>query len=141
MSGLFRVLLLDPVPWVRAQTQRLLVDAGGSVRASDRLQHGLECLRREPFDVIVTEYRLRDAHGEALFSALKQQAPMLPLVVCSGMTQRSAVLTAIRLGVADYWVKPLTKQRLLYALDRLKLCAVRRRADDVAPAGGDVAHG
>lgn len=58
-----RVLLVEDDPLTLEFVSRLLVDAGAAVTEAESLLAATECLGREPFDLLVTDFVLRDGTG------------------------------------------------------------------------------
>lgn len=71
----------------------------------ETLADGLAVLRKQKFDVVLTDLGLVDSQGLATFRALRQAHPDAPIVVLSGLDDESVALQALREGAHDYLVK------------------------------------
>ena len=102
-----------------------------SIARAESLAAGLQRLKTEPFDIILSDLQLPDAGGLEVFYALSQHAPHLPLVVLTGnIVDEDSALEAVQKGAQDYLIKgsiqPETLLRSLdYAVERKKLLLLR----------------
>jgi DNA-binding response OmpR family regulator len=86
-------------------------------------------LRGEHFDAVLLDLSLPDSHGPATLSSLRQQAPSIPIVVLTGLSNEAAAIVAVKEGAQDYLVKGETDgntlaRRLRFAIERhLSACA------------------
>jgi signal transduction histidine kinase/ActR/RegA family two-component response regulator len=79
---------------------------------------GLEAVRRDPPDAVLLDIRLPGIDGWAVLQALKDDPDTrdIPVIVVSIVDERSR---GIALGAADYLVKPVSRDALLGALERV----------------------
>ena len=104
-----------------------LVDSTSfQVTQSRRLQEALQYLRKEPFDLVLLDLSLPDSHGLSTVSQVCTQAPIVPIVVLSGLEDESAAIEAVQKGAQDYLVKGQVESDLLvrairYAIERSKI--------------------
>ena len=80
-------------------------------------------LRGEHFDAVLLDLSLPDAHGPATLSSLRQQAPSIPIVVLTGLSDETTAMQAVKEGAQDYLVKGETDgntlaRRLRFAIQR-----------------------
>ncbi|WP_341501660.1 response regulator [Gallaecimonas sp. GXIMD4217] len=73
----------------------------------------LACLAREHFDLLLCDLRLPDMDGLAVIGQIRDRHLDLPIIVISGQGEMEDVTKALRLGVADYLVKPLPELAVL----------------------------
>ncbi|MCX5795837.1 MAG: hybrid sensor histidine kinase/response regulator [Elusimicrobia bacterium] len=92
---------------------------------------GLEFLRTETYDVILSDLHLPDASGLEVFNALSEQKPDAPIVLLTGsILDEQHAMEAIHQGAQDYLIKGQVDQRSLlralnYAMERKKLLLMR----------------
>ncbi len=89
------------------------------------LQHALEVLIREEFDVIYCDLGLPDARGLETVMQLQRAAPRTPFVVLSGSHLEEMAIQSVHLGAQDFLLKDeLDAQRLrrttFHAIERKK---------------------
>jgi CheY-like chemotaxis protein len=80
-------------------------------------------LRGEHFDAVLLDLSLPDSHGPATLSSLRQQAPSIPIVVLTGLSDEATAIEAVTQGAQDYLVKGETDgntlaRRLRFAIQR-----------------------
>lgn len=98
---------------------QLLRQHGLRASASDNLAAALERLTMLPHDLILSELLLPDANAEAVIHRLRLKAPGTPIIICSALTQRQAVITAMRSGAADFLAKPVRPERMTECLNKV----------------------
>lgn len=91
-----------------------------------RLAAGLERLREETFDVIITDLGLPDGDGLTTVAKLHEQAPHLPLIVLTRNRDEETALEAIKMGAQDYLPKDRLEgiwfaRTINYAIERQRL--------------------
>ena len=83
-------------------------------------EEALQILRRQTVDVLITDIRMPHMDG----IALTEQAAALPnpplVLVVSGYDDFNYAVSMLRQGVHDYLLKPVERQRLYEALEKLE---------------------
>src|ERR1700690_403275 len=69
------------------------------------LAEGLDCLRRERFDLLMLDLSLPDSAVHDTFLRARAEAPDVPIVVLTGFGDESVGLEAVRHGIQDYLIK------------------------------------
>jgi DNA-binding NtrC family response regulator len=121
-----RVLLVEDDAEDARLFQALLAnEANGQFTLArvDRLAEALRVLMDQEFDIILSDLGLPDSLGLSTFWSLKARAPMLPIVVLSGLEDQEFAVKAVQEGAQDYLVKnqvdgPLLARSLRYAVER-----------------------
>ncbi|GAB4297922.1 MAG: hypothetical protein Fur0025_36170 [Oscillatoriaceae cyanobacterium] len=93
---------------------------GHVVRLGDGIEH-LRCSGE--FDAILLDLHLPDCNGLDSLVQIKEQAPDIPILVLTGLNDRTLAVEAVRLGAQDYLVKGRFEGELLirairYAIER-----------------------
>ncbi|MEM6370916.1 MAG: EAL domain-containing protein [Myxococcota bacterium] len=107
--------------------------AFGPVRIAPRLGVAIELLRKESFDLVVSELDLSDARGVDAAERLSQAAPELPLVLVSQLEDQQLAKQVLRLGAEDVVHKGRCTvgelgRRLRFAVERSRARAQRIEA-------------
>jgi two-component system, LytTR family, response regulator LytT len=97
-----------------------LADSGGAA---------LELVRTRPFDAIFLDVRMPDLDGVALARALRP-LPAAPAVVFVSAYE-SAAVEAFELRALDYLVKPVSRLRVLEALERVRAAMAAADEEEV----------
>lgn len=89
------------------------------LEAQDGVQ-ALEMLQTEPVDLLITDVRMPNLDGIGLVERVQQlDHPPLVLVV-SGYDDFSYAVSMLRNGVQDYLLKPVERQKLYQALQKIE---------------------
>ena len=87
------------------------------------LESGEQVVRRltscEPPSLLLLDIRMPRVGGLEVLAALDEQGARIPSIVLSGVNQISTVVMAMRLGAADYLVKPLDEKDLEASIKRV----------------------
>ncbi|WP_369959147.1 two-component system response regulator RssB [Pseudomonas benzenivorans] len=120
------LLIIDDDEVVRASLAAYLEDSGFNVlQAANGLQ-GLEVFQREQPDLVVCDLRMPQVDGLELIRRINALGVETPVIVVSGAGVMTDAVEALRLGAADYLIKPLEDLAVLEhsvrrALDRAYL--------------------
>ena len=101
----------------------------------NRLSEALAKLRAGGFDVVLTDLSLPDSHGLSAFLELRNAAPMVPIIVLSGVDDETLAINAVREGAQDYLVKNridphlLVRSRVVKTRDSTTVARPSRRND------------
>jgi signal transduction histidine kinase len=96
------------------------------VERADRLEKGLEHLASAKVDLVLLDLSLPDSQGLETIVRVRETAPSVPVVICSGLSDRDTALAAIGKGAQDYVLKGRFEHTMLervirYALERRRV--------------------
>ena len=121
------LLIIDDEPLMRLSMMDALKAVGYEVRSSATGQDGLALLRKEPFDLVITDLRLPGASGLELLQTCKQHAPRTEVIVITAHGSVETAVEAMKLGAYDYITKPFSMEELLLIVERVtKVLALRQ---------------
>jgi signal transduction histidine kinase len=123
----FHVLVIEDDPDTRANLQDVLELDDYRVEA---VGTAAEALRRRDwsrFAAVVLDRRLPDGSAEDLLPRLRRLAPQAGVIIATGYGDVEGAITALRLGAADYILKPINADELRARLGHL---AERARAEE-----------
>lgn len=121
-----KLLIIDDDEVVRASLAAYLEDSGFTVlQAANGLQ-GLEVFELQRPDLVICDLRMPQVDGLELIRRINVLNSEVPVIVVSGAGVMSDAVEALRLGAADYLIKPLEDLAVLEhsvrrALDRTHL--------------------
>ena len=126
------LLIIDDDDVVRASLAAYLDDSGFKVLQAQSGPQGLELFDAEQPDLVICDLRMPRMDGLELIRTLGERQADLPVIVVSGAGVMSDAVEALRLGAADYLIKPLEDLAMLEhavrrALDRFRLRLENRR--------------
>ncbi|AYC33157.1 response regulator [Pseudomonas cavernae] len=126
------LLIIDDDDVVRASLAAYLEDSGFSVLQASNGSQGLQVFEQEKPDLVVCDLRMPQVDGLELIRRINALEVEVPVIVVSGAGVMGDVVEALRLGAADYLIKPLEDLAVLEhsvrrALDRAQLRLENRR--------------
>ena len=114
-----RVLVVDDEKSMRDLLAITLEKQHFEVTVADGGQAAIATLRREPFDVVITDLRMPTADGLQVLRAAKETSPESVVIVITAVGSTETAVEAMKLGAYDYITKP-------FKLDEINL--IIRRA-------------
>jgi len=108
-----QLLVIDDDILVRQSIVAYLEDSGYRVHGESNGSGGMAWFRKHKPDLVLTDLRMPDLDGLALLKMVKEVDPDIPVIVISGMGMVADVAEALRLGAADYLIKPLVDMEVL----------------------------
>lgn len=76
-------------------------------------------LRKESFDLVLSDVRLPDGDGISLLGWMKKEGFGLPFIVMTGYASVSDAVKAVKMGAEDYLAKPVQMEELLDLIKEL----------------------
>jgi DNA-binding NtrC family response regulator len=108
-----KILIVDDERLQRETLSAILSDLGHETVASGGVQEAVKELQSATFDLILTDFKMPDGSGLDVASKAKQLMPETLVFVMTAYAEVSSVIDAMRIGVADYFLKPLNVELLL----------------------------
>ena len=133
MAEPMRVLHVEDSSSDASLTERTLTKAGYTVH-SERVVNALEmqaALARQPWDIIIADYRLPEFDAPSALSLLHQSGRDIPFIVVSGALGEELAVAMMRAGAQDYLLKG-NLARLAPAVEREIRDARTRRGREQA---------
>src|SRR5690606_4353172 len=123
------ILIVDDEADIRMLIAGILEDEGYQTRAAGDSAAALAAVRaRQPSLVILDVWLEGSEHdGIDLLKILREEHPLLPVVMISGHGNIETAVAAIREGAYDFIEKPFKADRLLVVVDRAIEAAQLRR--------------
>jgi sigma-B regulation protein RsbU (phosphoserine phosphatase) len=120
------LLIIDDDDVVRASVAAYLEDSGFSVLQASNGDEGLALYESEAPDLVICDLRMPQVDGLELIRRINALETDVPVIVMSGAGVMADAVEALRLGAADYLIKPLEDLVVLEhsvrrALDRSRL--------------------
>jgi len=132
-----RILLIEDNPGDARLLRELLAAKEGAsfdLEHEDRLSTALARLAQGDIDVILLDLSLPDSHGLDGLNKICAQAPKVPIVVLSGLSDEAVAIKAVQEGAQDYLVKGSVDsdslvRSLHYAIERQHLRVALRESE------------
>jgi DNA-binding NtrC family response regulator len=113
-----RILIVEDDEIFLRPLQRTLEVAGYDVVVAASGEEAIDCLKAEDVDLVLTDKRLPGMDGVELVRRLRAESPDLAVVVLTAYGTIESAVEAVRLGAADYLVKPVEAAELLIVVRR-----------------------
>ncbi|MDR3115110.1 MAG: sigma-54 dependent transcriptional regulator [Treponema sp.] len=107
------ILIIDDEPGIRSTLASILEDEGYRVHALADAVQGLECINREPIDLILLDILLPRMGGMEALEKIRSGWPEIEVVVISGHANVDMAVRAVKLGAFDFLEKPLSLDKVL----------------------------
>lgn len=126
------LLIIDDDDVVRASLAAYLEDSGFKVLQANNGLQGLEVFQQESPELMICDLRMPQVDGLELIRRINALGVEVPVIVLSGAGVMNDAVEALRLGAADYLIKPLEDLAVLEhsvrrALDRSRLRVENQR--------------
>jgi two-component system OmpR family sensor kinase len=119
----------DEEQYAQLVADRLEAAGDLSVATETTAADAIERLEAEPFDCLLTDYRMPDVDGIELARRVRQNHPDLPVVLLTGKGSEAVASEAISAGVTDYFSKDPGDQQFDLLANRIETAAERYRAE------------
>ena len=119
--GTLKVLIIDDEPAMRRVTRSLLLAIGVSnVHEAVDGKTGLEAIRTLGPDLVILDWEMPSPNGPQFVRAVRSPdsfpLPSVPIIMLTGHGERSRVMEAVKAGVNDFLLKPVSTKALLARL-------------------------
>ena len=117
-----RVLVVDDEADVRKPIRLTLTKAGYEVVEAEDGEHAIAILDSDdyPFkvNIILCDIRMPRVSGAEAISYFRMRYPFVPVVVLTGYPDVELAVHVMKQGVQDFLIKPVSRDRLLSAIEK-----------------------
>lgn len=96
--------------------EKFLIKKAYDVTVAFSAEEARLAMKKESFDLILTDLRLPDSDGIGLMSEFKTSNPEIPVVLMTGYSDVNTAVKAIKNGAADYISKPFNPDEVLLVI-------------------------
>jgi nitrogen regulation protein NR(I) len=107
-----RLLIIDDEPNVLFSLEAALEADDLQIVTARTAKQGIEAVRANPFDLVITDVRLPDLSGLEAFAQIHQLDPKLPVIVITAFGSTETAIEAMKRGAFEYLLKPVDLHRL-----------------------------
>ncbi len=117
-GGSERILFVDDEESMVNLNRQRLERLGYDVKSTTKPEEALEWFRADPdqFDVIITDMTMPRMTGDRLATEVLKIRPRMPVIICTGYSERMSAKKAAALGVRKYIEKPIELRKLASSL-------------------------
>jgi len=109
-----KILIIDDDSSLRNMLSIVLKNEGYEVLAVESAVAALNKLKKELFDLIISDIKMPDVSGIELLEKVKSINKEIPVIMITGFASTNDAVEAMKLGAEDYIIKP-------FNLDELKI--------------------
>ena len=96
--------------------EKFLIKKAYDVTVAFSAEEARLAMKKESFDLILTDLRLPDSDGIGLMSEIKTSNPEIPVILMTGYSDVNTAVKAIKNGAADYISKPFNPDEVLLVI-------------------------
>jgi PAS domain S-box-containing protein len=113
-GGTERILLVDDEVQIVRMEQQMLERLGYHVTVRTSSIEALEAFRAVPdkFDLVITDMTMPNMTGVELAKKIIEIRPDIPMIICTGFSEKISKHKAITMGIRGYVMKPVIKREL-----------------------------
>jgi two-component system response regulator GlrR len=112
-----RLLLVDDDPGLLKLLGMRLSSEGYTVTTAESGAEGLKVLAREKIDLVISDLRMDEMDGMALFAEIQKGQPGLPVIILTAHGSIPDAVAATQRGVFSFLTKPVDRDALYQAID------------------------
>ncbi|MEK7286220.1 MAG: sigma-54 dependent transcriptional regulator [Nitrospirota bacterium] len=112
------ILVVDDDPAMRVALAESLKQLGYQTQMAMSGEEALARLNEKPVAAILTDMQMSGMSGIDLFHNVNQRTPKIPVIIMSAHGTIDTAVSAMKLGVLDYLVKPFSQERLLEVIKK-----------------------
>ncbi|MDJ0851096.1 MAG: diguanylate cyclase [Myxococcota bacterium] len=113
-----RVLVVDDDRLIREMV-RDAIDERARVESCENGESALEALAREPADLVISDLTMPGISGTELLERVRREHPGTDFILLTAHATVESAVGALRMGAADYLVKPIHREELALLVDRI----------------------
>jgi DNA-binding NtrC family response regulator len=114
-----KILLVDDDEWIRDSLTVYLSTEGCHILAVKTAEEGLELLKQEDWDIILTDYKLPGIDGLTFSKKIQEIRPDAIKILMTAYKSKEVVSEARSVGIQDLIDKPFTIKTIEDSLSRL----------------------
>ena len=108
-----KVLVVDDDLGMCGMLSDVLKEEGFSVHTTGESFEASKILKKEEFDVIVTDLKMKGLKGLDLLEVAHKVAPMTPVIIITAFGTIESAIKAMKMGAYDYITKPFQMDELV----------------------------
>ena len=114
-----RILIVDDAGPVVVLCVNVLQALGYAVKGANRGEQAVEIMKREPFDLMVLDYKMPGMSGFEVYEVAKQLHPQMAVILVTGHGTPEMLNEAHRLGFKAILLKPFTSDELRSTVEKV----------------------
>lgn len=116
-----RILIIDPSNAYLDEIKSCFEDNSCEIVWTKKGSSALDLLRKEVFDIILVELSLSDMDGRDVIARIGEMNLSSQIIVLTEVKNVVKMSDSIRLGVTDFMIKPVDREKLKNTFDKILL--------------------
>jgi DNA-binding NtrC family response regulator len=112
----FKTLLVDDDEFIRDSLKIAFTTKGCSIRVAETAEQGLQAIKEEQFDIIISDFRLPGMNGLDFLKLAAVTQPQSVNILITAYRDEYSFSEAIRIGVTEFIEKPFSVKTLVALL-------------------------
>lgn len=117
-SRSMRLMVIDDEPTVGRRLKQVLAKSGFEVEAFTSPVAALERMAEKPFDIVVTDFRMKEMNGMQVLKKIRTLYPRTKVIIITGYARIETATEAFREGGFDFIAKPFRLDELRTSIFR-----------------------
>jgi DNA-binding NtrC family response regulator len=123
----FKTLLVDDDEFIRDSLKIAFTTKGCSLRVAETAEEGLQAVKEEQFDIIISDFRLPGMNGLDFLKLATATHPAAVNILITAYRDEYMFSEAIRIGVTEFIEKPFSVKALVALLALLLKRQTKKR--------------
>ncbi len=113
-----RILIVDDEEKIRHILSIMLKLKGHQTEEAQNGKQAIDILKKEPFDVVITDLRMPGIDGFRLLEHVKGMESPIPVIVITAYATIESAVEAMKKGAVDYITKPFDENQIVLAVEK-----------------------
>jgi CheY-like chemotaxis protein len=120
-GGSGRILFVDDEPSIAEVNRQLLERHGYQVQAFTDPETAVREFSRHPddFDLVVSDMTMPKMTGDRLAAEIRKLRPEMPVILCTGFSERMDERKAKTMGISEFLIKPVGIEKLVQTIRKM----------------------
>jgi DNA-binding NtrC family response regulator len=114
----YKVLVVDDDVEMCRLLSDVLKEQAFSVNTTDNSLEASKILKKEEFDIVITDLKMKGLKGLDLLEETKQVSPLTPVIIITAFGTIESAIQAIKMGAYDYITKPFQMDELVLTVKK-----------------------
>jgi DNA-binding NtrC family response regulator len=114
----YKVLVVDDDVEMCGLLSDVLKEEALSVITTNDSLEASKLLKREEFDIVITDLKMKGLKGLDLLEETKQVSPLTPVIIITAFGTIESAIQAIKMGAYDYVTKPFQMDELVLTVKK-----------------------
>lgn len=113
-----RILIVDDEVNIGLLLSKFLIRNGFEVSTSTSGSVAMELLAKDPYNLVLCDFRLEDTDGREMLRKIKASYPATGVIIITGYSDIKLAVELIKMGAYDYITKPLYPDEILNTINK-----------------------